>query len=161
MDYGAAGVACYTSPDCVDTIKSLACKVPIRRAMDCITSSESAAICFSALARTGGRYACLEFIPDSFRTRRAVTVKEVMGFESLGVSIDLGSNSYSREANQGAFEITTEVVREMQKLLDEGAVKPHPVLEVPGAWQGIIKGLEMLQRGDVRGQKLVVRITEA
>ena len=127
--------------------------------MDCIASAESAAICFAAMARTGGRYACLEEVDDSFRTRRAIRIKEVMGYEGLGVRIDLGPTSYSREANQELFDVTVQVTGEMQALLDANLVIPHPIREVPGQqWEAIADGLGMLQRGEVRGQKLVVRI---
>ena len=113
------------------------------------------------MARTGGRYACLEEVDDSFRTRRAIRIKEVMGYEGLGVRIDLGATSYSREANQELFDVTVQVTGEMQALLDANMVKPHPVREVTGQqWEGIADGLGMLQRGEVRGQKLVVRIAK-
>jgi hypothetical protein len=126
--------------------------------MDCITSADSAAICFAAMARTGGQYACLEGLDESFQTRRAIHTKEVMGYEGLGVRIDLGPTSYSRDANQELFEVTTRVAGEMQVLLDADLIKTHPVRQVPGQWDGILDGLAMLQRGEVRGQKLVVRI---
>ena len=90
MKFGAVGTASYTSTTCVETIKSLAGGTPIKHALDCITDAESTAICFSALSRAGGRYACLEDCPDSWRTRRAVKVKVVMGFEMQGHDVDLG-----------------------------------------------------------------------
>lgn len=142
-------------------VRSLADGKPIRRAMDCITSAESVAICFAALARTGGRYACLEGLDSTFKTRRAVRTKEVMGFEGLGVPIHLmGQNSsfYSREVNEELFEVTIQFAVEMQALIDGGLIRAHPVLEVEGCWEGILRGLAKLQKGMVRGQKLVVRI---
>lgn len=161
IKYGAVGTAAYTSPTCVETIRSLANQKPIRRVMDCITSAESAAICFAAMGRTGGRYACLEGVDESFGTRRAIRIKEVMGYEGLGVRIDLGPTSYSRDANQELFDVTTRVAGEMQALLDANLIKTHPIQQMPGEqWEGIMNGLAMLQRGEVRGQKLVVRIAK-
>ena len=81
MECGAIGTASYTSPNCLESIKSLAGGALIKHALDCITDAESVAICFGALSRVGGRYACLEDCPESWRTRRAVIVKAVMGFE--------------------------------------------------------------------------------
>ncbi|KAK8050314.1 lovastatin nonaketide synthase [Apiospora phragmitis] len=89
IDYGAAGTVAYTSPDCAQEVRKLA-DHPIRGAIDCITNAESVGICFAALARTGGRYACLEAVKISWRTRRLVRVKEVMGYEALGLSARLG-----------------------------------------------------------------------
>ena len=98
MMYGAVGTASYTSTNCVKTNKSLTDGAPIKHALDCITDAESAAICFGALSRAGGRYACLEDCPESWRTRRAVKVKVVMCFEMQGNDVDLGHPVYARKA---------------------------------------------------------------
>lgn len=159
------GAASYTSPDCVGTVKSLADK-PIRRILDCITDAESAAICYSAIARTGGTYACLEECPAAWRSRRTVKVKEVMGFQVLGIGLDLGaSTTYTRPGDQKLLKIGIQWAVEIQTLMETGKVKPHPLRELrntasAGAWEAIIEGLEMLRRGEVRGQKLVVRIPQ-
>jgi NADPH:quinone reductase-like Zn-dependent oxidoreductase len=158
LKYGAFGTAIYTSPNCVEMIKKIAGNKKIRKVLDCITSEESVAHCFAAMGRTGGRYVCLEGLEKSFQTRRAVQSKEIMGYEGLGVDVDLGSTLYSRKANDGLFAITAQVAAEMQMIVDAGLVKPHPVKEITGDWDGIVNGLGMLQRGEVRGQKLVVRI---
>jgi len=160
LGYGAAGTALYTSKDCVKDIQALARK-PIRRVLDCITDPESAAICYSALARTGGRYACLEECPEAWRTRRAVKCKEVMGFQVLGIDMDLpiGSNSvYSRKADMNLMAIGMQWTREMHLLMESGRIKAHPLRELEDGWEGIIQGLNMLRKGEVRGQKLVARI---
>ncbi|KAH7322418.1 putative zinc binding dehydrogenase [Stachybotrys elegans] len=161
-EYGAAGTAAYTSPSCSETVKKLA-KVPIRHAIDCITSPTSVAACFAAMARTGGRYACLEALDDSWRTRKLIRVKEVMGYEALGQSTQLGTglSAYSREANQVLFNQGQLWKTELQTLLDAGSIKPHPIRELSGFWDKcILEGLEMLRKGEVRGQKLVVRLSD-
>ncbi|KAL4981451.1 chaperonin 10-like protein [Aspergillus falconensis] len=157
--YGAAATASYTSKDCAATIKSLAGK-PIRHVLDCITDMESVPICFSALARTGGRYACLEECPTAWRTRRAVRVKEVMGFQILGVDMDLGESTYTRPRSQRLMDIGIVWAREMERLMESGRIRAHPLREVEGGFGGIVKGLEILRKGEVRGVKLVVRISE-
>ncbi|KAF4614410.1 hypothetical protein G7Y89_g15327 [Cudoniella acicularis] len=91
-------------------------------------------------------------------TRRAIRTKEVMGFEGFGHRVVLGENTYSRDANVELYNRGNEWANEMQTSLDQGSIKPHPVREVEGQWQGIIEGLGMLQRGEVRGQKLVIRV---
>ena len=158
-DYGAVATAPYTSPSCAETIKSAAADMgPIHHIIDCITSEESVAICYAAMARAGGRYACLEKLEDAWRTRRAITTKEVMGFEGFGHSVILGDNTYTREVNRDLYSRGNQFAIEMQGMLDKGLVKPHPVQEVEGRWDGILKGLGMLQRGEARGKKLVVSI---
>ena len=110
------------------------------------------------MARTGGRYACLEGLEKSWKTRSIIRTKEVMGYEGLGIRIDLGPNTYSREANPALLDVTIRWAKDMQFVLDSKSLKTHPIKEVPEKWQGIINGVGMLQRGEVRGQKLVVRV---
>ncbi|KAL3471726.1 chaperonin 10-like protein [Aspergillus californicus] len=157
--YGASATASYTAKDVIDSVKSLAGR-PIRRVLDCITDADSAAICFGTMARTGGTYACLEDCPETWRTRRVVKVKEVMGFQVLGVDITLGGSTYTRPADQKLMDIGMLWAREMEVLMEGGSVRPHPLREVEGGWEGIIRGLEMLRKGEVRGEKLVVRIPQ-
>lgn len=159
--YGAAGIVSYT-PDarCAEIVGEHAGGRPIRHVLDCITDAASAALCFQSVARTGGRYACLERFHDAWRSRRTIKVKEVMGYEVLGESVDLGASSiYTRERSETAVRIGREWAVEMQTLLDSGRVQPHPVQEIHEQWDGIIAGLAMLQSGKVRGHKLIVQIS--
>ncbi|KAF3765312.1 hypothetical protein M406DRAFT_321882 [Cryphonectria parasitica EP155] len=161
MEYGAVGTASYTSKDCVKEVQALA-KKPIRRVLDCITDAESVEICYNALARTGGRYACLEECPEAWRTRRAVKVKEVMGFQVLGIDMELpmGNSVYTRPADMKLMEIGMQWVREMHLLMESGRIKTHPLRELENGWDSIIEGLTMLRKGEVHGQKLVIRIPQ-
>jgi hypothetical protein len=83
-----------------------------------------------------------------------------MGYEGHGnpVQVGTGLTAYSRPANPTLFALCCNWTVEMQKLLDMGKIKHHPVKELDGRWDGIIKGLSMLKRGEVKGHKLVVRI---
>lgn len=159
MKYGAIGTASYTSTTCVEQIQSVANGAPIKHALDCITDAESAAVCFKVLARVGGRYACLEDYPESWRTRRSVKVKAVMGFESQGYDVDLGHPAYTRRANWELHAIASLWAKEMQSLLDNGLITTQLIREVDGQFDGIIKALELLQSGDAKGEKLVVRVS--
>jgi hypothetical protein len=135
--------------------------VPIRYALDCITDAQSASICFAALARTGGRYACLENFHESWRTRRVIKTKVVMGFEMQGVDVDLGHDVYSRTARPELHDLGIVWAREMQKLIEAGLVKTQPIKELDPdkGFEGIIEGLNMLHTGQIRGQKLVARVS--
>lgn len=158
-EYGAAATAAYTAKDCVDTVKAFAGK-PIRHALDCITDAESAAICYRALGRTGGTYACLEECPTAWRTRRSVKVKEVMGFQVLGVDIDLAGSTYTRPGDPALFEIGKQWAAEIEALMESDGFKPHPLRELDNGWNSIIEGLDLLRKGEVSGQKLVVKIPQ-
>jgi len=116
-----------------------------------------------AIARRGGRYACLEALDASWPGgRKAVKAGVVMTYETTGVAVDYGADSaYSRPASAESFALAVEAAGEMQALIDGGRVVPHPVRELKGGWDGIFKGLEMLRGGKVSGEKLVVRIPQA
>lgn len=164
LDYGAEASVLYKASDCAAQVQTAAAILntsgTIKHALDCITDPESAATCFSSLSRTGGRYACLEAFNEAWRTRRAVRVETVLGYEMWGARVQLGPDEsvYSRPANDDKLQATVAWAREIQGLLDRGLIKHHPFKEVEGKWCGIIKGLEMLQTGNVRGQKLVVKL---
>lgn len=160
MEYGATASVDYASPKCVDDIQKLAAKEPIRFVLDCITDEESAKICFESIYRVGGRYVCLEAFDKSWQTRRTVKVNMVLAYEGWGQTVTLGEGEtiYSRHANEAKLQSTIEVVKEMQDLISKSLIKIQPWQEVDGGWSGIIKGLEMLKQGAVRGKKLVVRV---
>jgi len=164
MRYGAASTVPYTSPTCIDTIKAVSTPIgSLRHALDCITDADSATVCFGALGRAGGRYVCLEAFDESWRTRRAVRVEVVLGYEMWGKRVLLGKDEmiYSRPANEQKLQAIIQWTEEMQRLLEKGLIKPHPQKELGHCWEGIIQGLNMLNNGEVRGCKLVVRIAKS
>ncbi|RYN75492.1 hypothetical protein AA0117_g6387 [Alternaria alternata] len=159
ISLGAVGTASYTSPTCVQDIKALANGQKIKHALDCITDPESTAVCLASLARIGARYACLEAVPDAWLTRRSVAVKVVMGFEGQNFDVDLDHPVYSRKANPVLHAVAAEWAAELQPLLDTGHIKTQYIQEIEGHFEGVIKALEMLQDGHIKGKKLVVTIS--
>lgn len=75
----------------------------------------------------------------------------------MGKEVKL-TGEYHRDADPAKFDLGVRWRNEVQTLLDRGRLRCHPPREVPGKWQGIIQGLDMLKAGQVRGQKLVVRV---
>ena len=157
--YGAVTTFPYSSPTCGETIRDKT-KGSLKHAIDCITTPESVRCCFTALGRAGARYASLEHAPDEWRTRKAVKMDMPMTYEVMGHEVKL-DGVYHRDANPAAFDLGVRWRQEVQNLLDQGRLRCHPVREVPGKWEGIIKGLDMLKGGQVRGQKLMVRVGNA
>ncbi|KAI0199476.1 alcohol dehydrogenase GroES-like domain-containing protein [Astrocystis sublimbata] len=156
QSYGAAQTLPYSSSNCGETIFNDT-KGSLRHAIDCITTPESISCCFKALARAGPRYASLEYAPEEYRTRKAVKVDLPITYVLYGREVKL-KGAYHREANPANVELGTRWRNEVEALLREDQLRAHPVREVPGKWQGIMKGLELLRSGHVRGQKLVVRL---
>ncbi|KAL9033164.1 MAG: hypothetical protein Q9214_007640 [Letrouitia sp. 1 TL-2023] len=154
--FGAVTTVPYSSPDCADKI-SKSTKGPLRHAIDCITSPESLRCCFSALGRAGARYASLDYPDEEWRTRKAVKVAFPLTYVVMGQEVKL-EGPFHRDADPAMFELGTRWCQEVQGLLNQGRLRCHPPREVPGKWQGIIQGLDMLKAGQIRGQKLVVRV---
>ncbi|KAH7019595.1 alcohol dehydrogenase GroES-like domain-containing protein [Ilyonectria destructans] len=155
--YGAAMTVPYTSPTCGDTIRSHT-KGQLRHAIDCITSPESVRCCLTAIGRTGGRCATLDYAPEEWRTRKAVKIDMPMAYVTTGKEVNL-NGVFHRDADITKFHLATRWREEVQVLVDQGRIQCHPPQEVPGRWDGIAQGLEMLKAGQVRGHKLVVRVS--
>ncbi|KAL3418711.1 alcohol dehydrogenase GroES-like domain-containing protein [Phlyctema vagabunda] len=157
-EYGAVSTFSYTSPTCGDSIKSYT-KGALKHALDCITNPESVQCCFTALGRMGARYASLDHPLDEWITRKAVKVDMPLAYVIQGKEVKM-DGIYHRAADLKMFDLGVRWTREVQHMLDTGSLKYHPLRELSGKWQGIIQGLEMLRSGRVRGQKLVVRLSD-
>ncbi|KAJ5318337.1 hypothetical protein N7476_004757 [Penicillium atrosanguineum] len=155
--YGAAAVVPYSSPTCGETIRDQHTSGSLRNALDCISTPESVNCCFTALGRIGARYAGLDFIPDEWRTRKAVKVHMPLTYALHGHEI-LFEGPYHRDADPSMLELGSRWRDEVQALVDSGRLRPHPTRELQGKWRGIINGLKMMKAGEVRGQKLVVAL---
>ncbi|PLB35834.1 zinc-binding alcohol dehydrogenase family protein [Aspergillus candidus] len=156
-DYGAVAVVPYSSPTCGETIRDDHTGGALRHALDCISSPESVKCCFTALGRIGARYAGLDFVPDDWRTRKAIKVHMPLTYALHGHEIKF-KGAYHRDADPAMLELGGRWRDEVQGLVDAGRLRPHPAREVKGKWKGIVDGLEMMKAGEVRGQKLVVAL---
>ncbi len=152
--YGAAEVFDYSSPEVGKVIRAQT-GGKLRHTLDCITGKESVTHCYEAIARTGGRYACLEMCPPEWKTRNAVKAKFVMALEVFGEEVKL-SEGYERPASGEKHEQAVRHYSVFQKLLNEDRLKAHPVQLVEGGFEGIVEGLKLLKSGTVSGKKLVV-----
>ena len=112
------------------------------------------------MSRAGGRYRCLE-LPSAavLEARKAVSWRFVMGYEVYGRKLALGKG-YGREGKDEHRSKATRWAEEVQKLMDAGLLKGHPVEVLDGRWEeSVPKGLERLRRGELKGVKLVARVT--
>lgn len=114
-------------------------------------------LCYSAIGRAGGKYTALELPPTLPGLRKTIKSDWVMGISVFGKDIDLG-NGYYQPANMEHFEFGLGWVKVVQGLVDRGEIRSNPTKTLPGGFEGIMKGLDMLRRKVVSGEKLVVRI---
>lgn len=154
--YGASAVFDYISGNVGQNIRKHT-GGRLRRAFDCIADQPSATCCYASLGRPGGRYVCLEAIPQEWKTREAVKADFIMAFEAFGKEIKLGEE-YGRPANPEKNQAAVRLYKKVQGLLDEGKLKPHPTEVVGYGFEAILEGLRRLKSGYVSGKRLVVWI---
>ena len=111
--------------------------------------------CYKCFGRTGGKYSALEPYPELFHTRpRTVVPDWVLGASVLGEEISW-PEPFTRQQNEELRNFGVDWFITVQRLLDEGQLRPHPIKVVNGGLDGVREGLELLQKKQVSGQKLV------
>lgn len=127
--------------------------------IDTVAEAETMQLCYTAIGRAGGKYTALEMYPESLATRKTVKPDFVMGITMLGKRIAL-DRGYAREPDPEMREFGEKWFRQVQKMVDEGKIKSHPVRVMGGGFAGILKGLDLLRSRTVSGEKLVYRISQ-
>ncbi|EAW09121.1 zinc-binding alcohol dehydrogenase family protein [Aspergillus clavatus NRRL 1] len=155
-EYGAEEIFDYHEPDCGQKIKAYT-RNTLRYVLDPFTDAKSIALCCGAMGRAGGRYACLEMYPDYLVEKRTLRVGFVMGPALLGHRLEL-DYGYERAADPEMRQFGIRWYRSIQWLLSKGQLKPHPLRVLPGRFDAILQGIEMLKSKSVSGEKLVVSI---
>lgn len=112
-------------------------------------------LCQEAIGRTGGKYCALEQYQEHLCTRKTIKNDLVMGGAISGNGVHL-PEPYRIPPRPEIGTWARSWYKTVQHLIDEGKLRPSPVRLLPGRFQGIIEGLEMLKEGIVSGQKLVV-----
>lgn len=165
-EYGAAHVLDYADPEAArEAIRQVltATAGRLEHVLDCITDRESVAFCYSVLPRTGGRYTTLEAggaeLAAAKAKRRNVKHEFIFALDVFGEPIELGGN-YERPASlvQEKHEIAVHLYTMLQRLVDDGKLRPHPLQLLKSGFEGIIEGLKLLKSGSVSGKKLVVSL---
>jgi len=161
--YGAAATFDYHLETCADDIKQYT-KSALWFALDCIGTAQSAALCYAALGRAGGRYVALEKYPDSVAAlRKVVKPSWVMGPVMFGRELQLGEG-YSQPADPSARAFARVWYPLAETLMGSGALKQHPMKVVApdgreGWAEAVIRGLGDLRDGNVSAKKLAVTVT--
>ncbi|KAH8596198.1 putative zinc-binding dehydrogenase family oxidoreductase [Bisporella sp. PMI_857] len=131
---GVDAVFDYNSPTCVDDIRAYT-KKSLRHALDTMT----------------------DLYPEFGHTRQTVKPEMLMGLAIGGGKIAL-DRGYQSDPNPQFRKFGKRWFRTIQGLSDDGKIIPHPIKLVPGKFEGILEGLEILERRGVSGEKMVVSI---
>ncbi|KAL1882814.1 putative secondary metabolism biosynthetic enzyme [Diaporthe australafricana] len=151
---GATAVFDYADPHSMDRIKEYT-KGQLKNVLDCISDPQSVEFCYNAIARVGGRYVSLEYVPDELLARRrAVNASFVMAYEIVGEEVKL-PGAYGKPADDVKRELGASCFAMFEGLLREGKLRPHPIEQLERGLHGVLDGLALLKSGSVSGRKLV------
>jgi NADPH:quinone reductase-like Zn-dependent oxidoreductase len=154
--YGAEAVFDYHSPTCSADIRAYT-KKSLKYVLDCISEPETMQFCYACIGRTGGKYTSLEPYAESLHTRPTVRPDWVLGPTLSGKPIGWGP-PFEREGDAEVRKFAEKWFKTAQQLLDEGKLKLHPLRLMPGGFQGVLDGMDMLRKKQVSGEKLVYRV---
>ncbi|KAJ3530844.1 hypothetical protein NM208_g9139 [Fusarium decemcellulare] len=128
-------------------------------ALDCYCDAVSMSFCYGALGRAGGRYTTLEHYNPALHTRKTVKPDWILGPALFGKKIGWKA-PYNLEGDPDLRTFGRDWFRCVQRMLDAGDIKPHPVKLAGTSLEHVIEGLELLRRKAVSGEKLVYHIAD-
>lgn len=157
LGFGAEKVFDYHNVECAKEIRAYT-KNRLAHALDCVSGSESAQLCYEAIGRAGGSYCGLEPVsPAVTGTRPSVRASWLMVLTMFGGPVAL-DGEYERAASSADRTLSAAVFAATQVLLDKGLIKTHPEKVIGGGWDGILQAIDVIRTGAVSGHKLVVRL---
>jgi hypothetical protein len=119
---------------------------------------ESTQACFSAIGRAGGRYVSLDPYPEHVATRKVVTADWVLGPAIFGDGC-AWPPPYGRPEDPELRQFGADLWAIAQKLVDEGKLQHHPLRVLDGGLKAVLDGMELVKKGAVSAEKIVVRLS--
>ncbi|KAJ5206524.1 Polyketide synthase enoylreductase [Penicillium cf. griseofulvum] len=156
ISYGADIVFDYNSPTCAQDIRTVT-KNTLRYVLDPFAEAKTLRMCYAAIGRTGGRYCALEQYQENLCSRKTIRHELVMGGAISGRGVEL-PDPYGIPPRPELGVWARSWYLELQELIENGKLRPCPIQIIPGKFEGIMEGLDMLRNGKVSGKKLVVPI---
>lgn len=155
--YGATAVFDYKDQGVVPAIKAYT-KNGLRFALDCISTTASMQFCYQVIGRAGGNYTALEPYAEAVAQKRKVVRPDwVMGPQMMGKEIGWPKPHW-RPADAEIGRFGAEWTVTLQKLLDKGLIRPHPILVRQGGLPDVLGGIEDIREKRISGQKLVFTV---
>ncbi|KAF5007623.1 hypothetical protein FDECE_6056 [Fusarium decemcellulare] len=155
---GAEKAFDYHDFNTVDNIRAYT-KNSLYYALDCYCDAVSMSFCYGALGRAGGRYTTLEHYNPALHTRKTVKPDWILGPALFGKKIGWKA-PYNLEGDPDLRTFGRDWFRCVQRMLDAGDIKPHPVKLAGTSFEHVIEGLELLRKKAVSGEKLVYHIAD-
>lgn len=154
LRFGAEKVFDYHSASCAADIRAYT-DDELAFALDCVAQADTTQLCYAALGRAGGRYVALEpFSKAVAQTRATVEPSWFMAPSLIGVEVDM-HGEFGRKARPEDRVFGARAFVALQSLLDRGLVDTHPAKVMPGAWEGVVRGVDSVRTEPPSGYKLV------
>lgn len=149
----------YSSATCAADIRAYTGN-ELAFALDCVSQADTTQLCYASIGRAGGRYVSLEPFRETVAQGRALTIKPswVMVLTVFGRKVAL-EGEYGREARPQDRLFSAHAFSAIQSLLDDGLIDTHPVKAMPGGWEGVMRGVDIIRSQALSGQKLVYSVT--
>ncbi|THV46386.1 hypothetical protein BGAL_0390g00030 [Botrytis galanthina] len=152
---GADHVLDYHDPNCGAEIRSLT-KYKLHHVFDTIATQSSAQICADALSTSGKNiYVNLMGIE---MPRDDVKNIFFLGYSVTGEEYEIEGEVWPAAPED--FELGKRAFVLLERLLENGLIKNHPVKIMHGGLNGILEGMREMKEGNVSGEKLVYSVGE-
>ncbi|KAL1940843.1 hypothetical protein VTO73DRAFT_7884 [Trametes versicolor] len=149
---GATAVFDYHDVDVVDKIKA-ATGNSIQYGLDAIGLPETQELSQKVFGPAGGKLITLLWA-NKTRVREDVALSFTLVCTGLGRAFSKPGAHFPVSPEDTAQMITS--VTMIQRLVEQGRLKPNPVKLLPGGLAAISEGLKFLEEGKVSGEKVVV-----
>lgn len=157
--FGAEKVFDYHSPTCATDIRTYT-RNELAYTLDCVSQADTTQLCYASIGRAGGRYVSLEPFREAVAQTRALTIEPswVMVLTVFGRKVAL-DGQYGRDARPQDRHFSAQAFAAVQDLLDRGLIDTHPVKVMPGGWEGVMRGVDIIRSQALSGQKLVYSVS--
>lgn len=158
LRFGAEKVFDYHSETCAADIREYTGN-QLAYAFDCVAEADTTQLCYGAIGRAGGRYVTVEPFRESVAKTRELTVEPswLMATSIFGNKIAL-EGAFARDARPDYRVFGSEAFSAVQALLDNGLIDTHPIKSMPGGWEGVLGGVDIIRGQPPSGYKLVYSV---
>ncbi|OSS53178.1 hypothetical protein B5807_02539 [Epicoccum nigrum] len=143
----------YKTSDCAAKIRAH-CDNALEIAIDCVSEDSTMKFCYEAIGRAGGQYTALNPFNNQLATRRVIEPDWILATRISG-GASTWPAPYASDPEPRLRELAVPIFAEIQRLLLEGKIQPHPIRTEGGGYEGLIKGVDLIRKGGLSGQKLV------
>ena len=113
--------------------------------------------CYAAIGRCGGKYCSLDPWPENQHSRKVIAPDWILATRINGRGSTWPA-PYGSEPDHELVEFAHPFFGVMQKIWDEGKIRPHPAETNNGGFDAVQDGVGRVRRGEVSGKKLVYRV---